>query len=441
MILEHDLVLTTPCSPRPPTPTLDAFRRRFLIAIGLASVLAGCDTLFDKCEATTYEDQLTSRYYLSDDADTCPELEDDSAFDGNSYDFSRCTDITLTDDSEPGWCIYDVVCPEMQTTGFVYTDDDASCPELSSGDQLDYTTFEYNEQLNENYGDYYGLSPSGDCSDITLTGQNGVICTYEMTCTVSSCCYGRPYFDDTGETVLPEVTTDSPAWRTALAAGAVALTDDERALLADYWLRNARAEHSSVAGFHRFALDLLAHGAPPELLLGAQEAASQEVQHAVDAFSLASRYAGKPLGPAPLRLGQSAPIAQTLAELVAWTIRDGAIGETMSAYLASEARRHATDPVICDKLDTVIRDELAHAELAWKTLRWALAIGGAPVRQAIMAGFSAPLQTHFDEIPRSAALLAHGMLPGEDLQAAAERCYAALIQPVAASLLAQELAA
>src|SRR6185436_2080767 len=132
-------------------------------------------------------------------------------------------------------------------------------------------------------------------------------------------------------------TKPSDEWIRDRRSPTASLTPDERRRVGEYWLANARAEHSSVAGFHRFALDLLAHGAPPELVERAQRAASQELRHAIDAFTLASAYLGEPIGPEPMNLGARAPIASSLAELAAWTVRDGAIGETMAAHLATAA--------------------------------------------------------------------------------------------------------
>lgn len=287
----------------------------------------------------------------------------------------------------------------------------------------------------------YGYSAYA-CEDVQLVDESAELCTYTMSCEPWSCCgYGRPYLDAGGQAVASG-TTEGPEWSTEVdAPGIDALTDAERAAIRDFWLKNAAAEHSSVAGFHRFALDLLAHGAPPELVRRAGEGAAQEITHSIDCFSLASRYAGRRMAPQPLPLGEGAPVARSLAELAAWTVRDGIVGETLAAYLAAEALEQATDPEVRRTLEVVVRDETAHAELAWQTVLWAIDVGGREVRDAVVAVFNTV------SYPRTApgldtpATRAHGLLSAAQSDAAARRCIDEVLRPVMASVLARGLAA
>ncbi len=280
-----------------------------------------------------------------------------------------------------------------------------------------------------------GSGQEGDhCQDeITLLEQDGDQCTYEHMCW-SCCAYGRPYLDEDGQPVeSPTAPTDR--WREPVVVPIDTLSAEEREALAGFWLHNARAEHSSVAGFHRFALDLLAHGAPPELLLRVQHAAAQEVRHAVTCFSLASVYGGEAVGPAPMELGERAPIASSLAELAVWTLRDGAVGETLAAYLAQRALEHTTAPAARRALEEIVRDETQHAELAWATLRWALELGGDEVAVAIR-GFLAKLGPPERRSDRwTPAMGAHGWLSPDDEHEAARTCLAEVVLPVAEALL------
>ena len=288
---------------------------------------------------------------------------------------------------------------------------------------------------------YYGSYSADECEEgVSLKGHDGEICIYDVNCTYTCCGYGRPYLDEQGVAVAAD-TVPSDAWSEAIRTEVDELDQGEREQLAAFWLHNASAEHSSVAGFHRFALDLLAHGAPPELVRRAGEAAAQEITHAVDCFSLGSIYAGRRMGPAPLDLGTAAPVARDLAELAAWTVRDGAIGETLAAYLAAESLEHATDPEVRRALEVVVRDETAHADLAWQTLAWALDVGGEEVRAAVVGVFAslrAPVSPPEASTPGTRA---HGLLPAELRDAAARRCIDEVIRPVMASLLGRALAA
>lgn len=72
---------------------------------------------------------------------------------------------------------------------------------------------------------------------------------------------------------------------------------------ADFWTRVGLMEHASVAAFSRFSLQLMALGAPSDLLQKSHEAAADEIRHARDAFALAGHYAGRPVGPGVMPMG------------------------------------------------------------------------------------------------------------------------------------------
>ncbi|MDP2305760.1 MAG: ferritin-like domain-containing protein [Pseudomonadota bacterium] len=292
--------------------------------------------------------------------------------------------------------------------------------------------------------------PSGDAAlDLLLTSdeifcgaqnpqlleQSGRDCTYEYTC-FTCCGYGRPYLDGTGTPVEAEAIPVA-GWADGPDRPDVTeLTAAERAEIGRYWRENARAEHSSVAGFHRFALDLLAHGAPPGLIARAQRAAAQELRHALDCFTLASAYLGEPIGPAPMQMGGQAPIAANLAQLAAWTARDGALGETLAAWLAERALAGATDPAVRAVLERIVRDETEHAELAWATVRWAIEAGGDEVREAVAAVFARLGDPQPHPLEWTERLAAHGVPSPEQERADATVCVTSVILPVAQALLA-----
>ena len=266
-----------------------------------------------------------------------------------------------------------------------------------------------------------------------LVMQEGVECSYQVKCT-TCCAYGRPFLDTLGKPIKAD-TKASPDWSSAKALPAADLTPEIRQATGEFWLRNARDEHSSVAGFHRFALDLLAHGAPPEFLSRTQEGAAQELQHAIDCFGLASTYLQTPTGPAAMSMGGQAPIAASLAQLAAWTARDGAVGETIAAYLASQALLEATDPAVRHALEMIIHDETQHAQLAWKAIAWAISVGGEEVKEAVWQVFGELVAPEArDEFWRP-EMACHGVMePAAEAKAAAD-CIAHVILPVARTLL------
>jgi hypothetical protein len=135
-------------------------------------------------------------------------------------------------------------------------------------------------------------------------------------------------------------------------------------------------EHASIAAFARFTLHLLAVGAPPELVTASQRAIGDETEHARLAFSLASAYAGAPMGPGALAIDGSLDDFNVV-DLVATLFREGCVGETVAAIEARDALENVRDPAVRTVLETIARDELRHAELAWRTLGWLVASGRA----------------------------------------------------------------
>jgi hypothetical protein len=119
-----------------------------------------------------------------------------------------------------------------------------------------------------------------------------------------TCCYYRCYsspgcgrpFVVAGEARVAEPRPTSD-WLREEARGGELGSD---AAIGREWLRDALAEHASVASFSAFNLSLLALGAPAELVRASAAATLDEVYHARACFELASQYEGRPLGPSPL---------------------------------------------------------------------------------------------------------------------------------------------
>src|SRR6188768_815298 len=109
-----------------------------------------------------------------------------------------------------------------------------------------------------------------------------------------------------------------------VASLACAVTNDAE------WLADAQVEHASVAAFARLSLQLLALGAPVELVRDAQLASLDELRHADFFFDLASHAAGSPLRPGPLDVA-GALDDLSLAALIESNLREGCIGETRAA--------------------------------------------------------------------------------------------------------------
>jgi hypothetical protein len=306
----------------------------------------------------------------------------------------------------------------------------------------------------QSFGCPKGFEPGTILS--TTTPATPGLCCY-IVYTVSCGPTGRPYrVDARPRLAAPERRAATDGWSRSPPglAGAEAplldgLTAAERAALARAWTAAALSEHASVASFARFSLDLLAVGAPAELVERAHEAALDEIRHARLSFALAAAYAGEALGPGPFPVtagdGGHVPVAASLAELAAATAIDGCVGETVAALVASEQLALATDPAVRAALAQIAADEARHAELAWQTVAWALGVGGAAVRAALVTAFAEALAGRDDAggtAPASEGGLAgHGLLDAATLRRIRADALAAVVAPCAGALVAAPVAA
>jgi hypothetical protein len=262
-----------------------------------------------------------------------------------------------------------------------------------------------------------------------ITGQDGM--------STSACCYtvevvdhdasmecvvGRPFYDRG----VPRRA------RTRKLRARRASSGKLQRLRAVAWSNAGAAEHASVAAFGRLALQLMALGAPTQLVRDAHRAALDEIGHAELCWALARRFGEgvTSIGPFPF----SAPIEAhiDLSDFAAELVRDGCVEETLGAHLAAELALTAPEPDVRDALSTIAREEAQHAVLSFRIVAWALQSGGARVRKAVRNAFarSSPLRLALGEL---------SLRTGVDLsalQAAAERGARDVLEPARAGLLA-----
>lgn len=228
-------------------------------------------------------------------------------------------------------------------------------------------------------------------------------------------------------------------WANASAVELGALTDAERRRLAEHYERNALMEHASVAAFARFALELLAFGAPAELLRETQRAMADEIRHAELCFGLASQYAGHGVAPGPLSM-QGAVTASELEDAIVTAFLEACIGETQAAAEATVALQHAAEPAVVAALDEIADDERRHAELGWRFVQWALtrlcATRRAVLSQRLVLEAKKALARSSEPLSSlgSAAEIAHGLLPEALLQRARHEALADVCLPCAEAL-------
>jgi hypothetical protein len=217
------------------------------------------------------------------------------------------------------------------------------------------------------------------------------------------------------------------------------LSPDVRALVAAGWARAAQAEHASIGSFARFTLQLLAVGAPPDLLRDAQRAALDEIAHAEQAFAIASVYAGDALGPGTLPIDANVIGNVDLESVIESTVVEGCIGETLAAAEAEAARDAAIATAVEHALRRVAADEAAHAALAFRFVSWAVGVGGRSSHDAARSAFGREIARRRNEPAlegvNESALIGHGLLPASERQALRLTVLETVILPAAHELL------
>jgi hypothetical protein len=215
-----------------------------------------------------------------------------------------------------------------------------------------------------------------------------------------------------GRILLPPVESGD-AWTGAglSSSGPVGVidTDDEttRDALAAQWRENGRTEHASVAAFARLTLDLMALGAPPDLVADANRDALDEIRHAELCFGLARAIDGRVQGPGAFpeaararTLSRSRTLA--LAQLAVDSLIDGALHEGVSARIIAKLARRCEAPAIQAILKEIAADEGRHARHGWDVVRWCLAEGGESVASALEGALRALPKTMSSPMPEAA---------------------------------------
>jgi hypothetical protein len=164
--------------------------------------------------------------------------------------------------------------------------------------------------------------------------------------------------------------------------------------VADQWRENGKTEHASVAAFARLTLDLMALGAPPELLAAGNRDALDEIRHTELCFSLASALDGKAASPGPFpeaRRAATLPAARplALATLAVDSLVDGALHEGVSARIVARLAERCGDPAIRGTLKEIAADEGRHSAHGWAVVDWCLREGGRPVAHALFGALEA----------------------------------------------------
>ncbi|MBL9102376.1 MAG: ferritin-like domain-containing protein [Myxococcales bacterium] len=257
-------------------------------------------------------------------------------------------------------CGGDVLGPFTTCTPSACTDDDSCEGGLCQFAQT------YGEDCPDEVNDGHCTTPDDQCDSDFMCGTTGCLFVDGVfQCSQAIC--GRPFFVD--EVAVTAAASERDDWRGAALCAAVPA--ELAARLAAHWTEIGLFEHASVASFARFVLQLLAVGAPADLVSAASAALADEVEHARVCFALAATHGGAGVGPGPLPQARDGG-ALGLAAITEAVIREACVGETLSALEVRESAMRAEDVALRRLLGKIADDEQRHAELGWRFVRWAL---------------------------------------------------------------------
>ncbi|MCA9695186.1 MAG: ferritin-like domain-containing protein, partial [Myxococcales bacterium] len=251
-------------------------------------------------------------------------------------------------------------------------------------------------------------------------------------------CSGRPLLDDAGEGLRAPLLAPRAGRRSTWSNEQVdprgSLAGSLQARLAALWAEDARMEHASIASFQRATLELMAIGAPPQLVAACQRAAADEVRHARACLDEARRHGLAEVEPGPLP--QVRVRTSGLSEVALSAFVEGCVGETIAALVATRAAAAARAPELRDTLATIADDETRHAALAWATIAHCLTRAPA-IADALLARareLSQPRDTPAAD-PDAATLRAFGRLDERALELARRDAWRDLIAPTLQAMI------
>jgi rubrerythrin len=239
------------------------------------------------------------------------------------------------------------------------------CPPTTYSDQ----TFEYSLAQNEDgtLEDPFGGEPIDPTADCEAPCEDLLVGEY-LVSAVTSCAFNLPDDPELPASLVCEVQVADVCVGGRHHADLVTRARGTGADAMAAWLaREAHGEAGSITAFRRLARELEAHGAPPELVAAARQAAADEVRHAAAVSRLARARGGR-----VERVAARAARPRPLVELARENAVEGCVHETWAAAQAAYQAATAADPEVRAVAAALAPDEVAHAELAWALHRWAL---------------------------------------------------------------------
>ncbi len=201
------------------------------------------------------------------------------------------------------------------------------------------------------------------------------------------------------------------------------LSDEHRARVARVWRARTRAEYLAVSTFEYLSVDMVAAGAPPDILSFCHQAAIDEIRHTEMCLRMTQIYEGETVTPAPDLSGMANdPELPKLHQAITNSMLLNCVVETFACTILAIVLEQTTDPTANAVYKRILSDEIGHARLGWAFLRWGIDTGGDSVIKACSdkVDFVVKSAANVVDAPRPKeeipdVLRAHGMMhPSEE---------------------------
>jgi len=241
--------------------------------------------------------------------------------------------------------------------------------------------------ISSSYGGYEQITWDTYCENTTAEVQFYDVSTWyawEDDCIISD---GRPYFLNVSaaqklQAQIAEIECDEyEFYHDTTTTKELNRSLEEYEYDEEQWMSIALAEHSSIATFNKFALELMSMAAPLWMVESANKAAIDEIKHTRIAFDIMNMmrraHAARPRCVTADAFPQHQIEIDADYERIAMdVVIGGCFGETMSALTMRERLHlHLNDNynLLNSLIAEVANDEIRHAALAWTVAKWIIA--------------------------------------------------------------------
>jgi hypothetical protein len=162
------------------------------------------------------------------------------------------------------------------------------------------------------------------------------------------------------------------------------LAPEVREELARIWAERIPTEYRSITGFATLSFDLIAAGAPVDLVAVCHRVCIDELRHTELAVRMVELYGGtRPALPREISSLPADATVSATAQACRSAIALSCLGETFACTELAMLRERAVDPVVKGVLTVFLADEIVHARVGWAYLAHALKTADARTRAKV----------------------------------------------------------